>query len=229
MIPLGHQVNNIPLVIALGVAFALHFLFTLTYHVDFEWTAPKPGVLNITITEPATKTALVEPEVIEPALIKPIPADQETPKPDIPRAVVKAEPETPKTNYFAGEQWVIAKKVTTADNVQKIFIDVLPVTTQHALSLYSYVPADPIDTAAITCTNGVKNYVFTNCPHDSLRLASIEETDATMEPLLVMPTSRAPQYALSTPSNPRWYNEEERPNEDWTHLAGLPTISVPIY
>ena len=224
MTPLSHQVNNKPLVIALGVAFVLHFFFTLTYHIDFEWTAPKPSVLNITLNDAPTKTA-----VVEPALIKPTPAVQETPKPDIPRTVVKAEPETSKTNYLTGEQWVIAKKVTTAEYVQKIFIDIPPVTTQHALSLYVFVPADPIDTAAISCTNGVKNYVFINCPNDSLRLAGIEETDATMEPLLVMPTSRAPQYALSTPTHPRWYNEVNRPNEDWTQLAGLPTISVPIY
>ena len=145
MIPLSHQVNNKPLVIALGVAFVLHFFFTLTYHIDFEWTAPKPSVLNITINEAPTKTA-----VVEPALIKPIPAAQETPKLDIPRAAVKAEPETFKTDYLASEQWAIAKKVTQAEYVQRIFVDIPPVTTQHALSLYLYVPADPIDTAAIT-------------------------------------------------------------------------------
>ena len=89
MIPLGHQVNNKPLIIALGIAFVLHFFFTLTYHIDFEGTALKPSVLNITLTDTPTKTAVIEPEVI---------------KPSAPRAVTNLEPETIKTDYLAGEQ-----------------------------------------------------------------------------------------------------------------------------
>ncbi len=94
-------------------------------------------------------------------------------------------------------------------------------------SLYLYVPGGPIDVAAISCTNGVKNYVFIKCPNDTLKLASIGEVDATMKPFFVKPSLRAPQYALSTPTNPRLYNDTERPTEDWTHLAGLPTVLIP--
>ena len=86
-----------------------------------------------------------------------------------------------------------------------------------------------MDSAVTSCTDGLKNYVFINCPNDSLKVASIGEVGATKTLFLATPTSRELQYGLSSPSYPRWYNEVDRPNEDWTHLAGLPTISAPIY
>jgi len=243
MYQLSHQVNNKPLYIALGVAFLLHFLFTLTYQIDSEWTSPKPQVLRITLVPLPTKIAAVEAtstntiqnksasltvkpkSVVEPkSAVEPKSIDN-----TFDNTLVTAE--KTKTDYLSNEQWIIVKKLGSKEMVQKLFVDDPADIRQLAHSQNGFGLQDKINFTATTCTNGVKNYVFIGCPVDRLNLATlvVDKQFITPTPLLVLPASTDIQLSLSLPVNPYWPNEFERPTENWAYLAGLPTLSIPIY
>ncbi len=214
MLQLSHQVNNKPLLIALGMAFILHFLFTLTYHIDFTWTAPKQNILHLTIAPPALKMAILEPDIVEPNLAKPEPG---VTKPDN------------KPNIFTDPQWAITKKVSTSEYIQKIFVDTPVNTVPPVLSLSLFVRTDLLNKPTELCSNGMRNYSFIECPVDHLVLTAIEDNNYSIKPLFELPTPRTAQLALSTTNNPQWLSDIDNPYENRTHLAGLPTVSLLMY
>jgi len=231
MYQLSHQVNNKPLFIALGVAVILHFLFTLTYQIDSEWTTPKPRFLPVILVQPDTSIAAVEPTLINPTPIKPV-LEKPAPIKAEPKPIDKPKLTAKKTeiDYLGREQWGIVKRLSSAETIQKIFVDLPADISQQALSLNLYGIKNSIDFALRSCTNGVKNYVYKDCPADRLNLAILDagKNIRTVAPLLLIAPSPALRLSLSSPGNPQWLSDIERPFENWTYLAGLPTLNIPI-